>query len=265
MRTDTTAGAFEADLRRAVATALVLSSILLGAPVARAQELGWSGTIEASANILFGAARGRVAALKAGTQRADSTLEVQGDVLVSYADVRTEDEARQVTARAASASLGIDYRPFETVSPFWLGSVESSLQQRVDRRYRTGAGAKYTFFRQDGDDVSASLALLWEHTRTLDPQPPTPRTQTQARWSLRLRARRQLTETTRLEHVTFYQPAVEHFGRYSAESTTSLAVTITSRVAVTGTLRDRYDSEARSRGARSNHDGQLLFGARASF
>jgi hypothetical protein len=186
-------------------------------------------------------------------------------VLLSYADSRTEDDAREVTARATRLSLGVDHRPFATVSPFWFGSVESSLQQRVDRRYSTGAGAKYTFFRENEDDVSASLALLWEHTRALDPEPPTPLNRTQARWSLRVRARRQLTETTRLEHVTFYQPAVQRFGRYTAESTTSLAVTILTRVAVTATLRDRYDSEARSRGARSNHDGQLLFGARASF
>jgi hypothetical protein len=165
--------------------ALVLLPSIIRAPATRAQELGWSGAIEASANILFGAARGRLVALRAGTQRADSALEVQGDVLLPYADTRIEDEAGEVTARAVRASLGIDHRPFETLSPFWFGSVESSLQQRIDRRYSTGAGAKLTFFREEKDDVSASLALLWEHTRALDPEPSTPRTETQARWSLR--------------------------------------------------------------------------------
>lgn len=227
--------------------------------------MGWSGAIEASANVLFGAARGRLVALKAGTQRADSALEVQGDFLLSYADSRLEDEEREVTARAVRVSLGVDYRPFDRWSPFWFGTAESSLQQRIDRRYTTGAGAKLTFYREGDDDVSASLALLWEQTRALDPEPPRPFAETQARWSLRLRARRQLSEATRLEHVTFYQPAVAHFARYIVETTTSLALTITTRVALTGTLRDRYDSESRSRGARSNHDGQLLFGARASF
>jgi hypothetical protein len=245
--------------------ALLLSTSIIRAPATGAQEIGWSGAIEASANVLFGAARGRLIALRAGTQRADSALEVQADALLSYADAPTEDEEREVTARAVRVSLGADYRPFDRWSPFWFGTVESNLQQRIDRRYSTGAGAKLTLYREGDDDVSASLALLWEQTRPLDPPPLTTRTEGQARWSLRLRARRQLTETTRLEHVTFYQPAVERFARYIVETTTSLAVTITTRIALTGTLRDRYDSDARSRGARSNHDGQVLFGARASF
>jgi hypothetical protein len=248
-----------------VLIALLFLLGILHVPAAGAQDVGWSGAIEASANVLFGAARGRVAALEAGTQRTDSTLEVQGDFLLSYADSRTEDDEREVTARAVRVSLGVDHRPFERLSPFWFGSVESSLQQRIDRRYSTGAGAKLTFYREENDEISASLALLWEETRALDPSPPTPRTETQARWSLRLRARRQLAETASLEHVTFYQPAVERMARYMAVTSTSLAVTISTRIAFTGTLRDRYDSEARSRGARSNHDGQLLFGARATF
>jgi hypothetical protein len=251
---------------RATALSLLLGlPSIIRAPAIRAQEVGWSGAIEGSANVLFGAARERLVALKAGTQRADSALEVQGDFLLSYADSRREGEERTVTARAVRVSLGADYRPFDRWSPFWFGSVESSLQQRVDRRYSTGAGVKLTFFRDEGDDASASLAVLWEQTRARDPEPPTPFSETQARWSLRLRARRQLTETTRLEHVTFYQPAVDQLARYIVETTTSLAVTITTRIALTGTLRDRYDSEARVRGARSNHDGQVLFGARAHF
>jgi hypothetical protein len=265
MPLDTTLCAAAPSCRRAMRIALLFLASIIRAPTTDAQAAGWSGAIEANANILFGAAQGRLVALRAGTQRADSTLELEADVLFSYADTRTEDDGREVTARATRVSLGTDYRPRDRVSPFWFGSVESSLQQRLARRYTTGAGAKLTMYREGDDDVSVSLALLWEQARTLDPEPPAPRTETQARWSLRVRARRQLTETTRLEHVTFYQPAVAHLARSIAESTTSLAVSILARVALTTTLRDRYDSEARQRGARSNHDGQLLFGVRASF
>jgi hypothetical protein len=264
MQLDTTSKAATGRRRWAMRIALLFLPSIIRAPAIGAQDVGWTGAIEASANVLFGAARGRLVALEAGAQRADSTLEVQADVLLSYADARTEDEEREVTARAVRLSFGVDYRPFERLSPFWFGTVESSLQQRIDRRYSTGVGTKLTFYREEEDDVSASLALLWEQTRALDPEPPTPLSATQARWSLRVRVRRQLTETTRLEHVTFYQPVVERLERYTAESTTSLAVTINARLALTGTFRDRYDSEARSRGARSNHDGQVLFGARAS-
>jgi hypothetical protein len=71
---------------------------------------------------------------------------------------RSDRGEREVTARALRVSLGADYRPFERLSPFWFGSAESSLQQRLDRRYRTGAGAKRTFYREGEDDISAATA-----------------------------------------------------------------------------------------------------------
>lgn len=104
-------------------------------------------------------------ALKAGTQRADRMVEMQGDLLLTYADARTEDDEREVTARALRVSLGADYRPFERVSPFWFGSAESSLQQRIDRRYSTGAGAKLTLYREEEDDVSAGGDDQYPHCR----------------------------------------------------------------------------------------------------
>lgn len=143
---------------------LFLPSIIR-APTLQAQEVGWSGAIEASANVLFGAARGRVVALKAGTRRADRMVEMQGDLLLTYADARTEDDEREVTARALRVSLGADYRPFERVSPFWFGSAESSLQQRIDRRYSTGAGAKLTLYREEEDDVCAGGDDQYPHCR----------------------------------------------------------------------------------------------------
>ena len=86
-----------------------------------------------------------------------------------------------------------------------------------------------------------------------------------ARWSLRARTRQKLTDGVRFSHVTFYQPSVERLGRFTINSTTSLAANLTSAMALTITFQDTYDSEARSRGARSNNDGQLLFGIRAGF
>jgi hypothetical protein len=231
-----------------------------------AQELGWSGTTEASANVIFGAARGRLAAFAAGVSRADSVLEVRSDVVFGYADARgTDDSRNRVTARHWRASLGFDRHPFATLSPFAFGSVEASLQQRIRDRVAGGAGAKVTLHRDGDDDVSASLALLWERTRALDPRPDLAEVTTRTRWSLRVRVRRKLTTTLHLSHVTFYQPSTDALGRYTATSNTSLARTVNERLSLTVTLRDQYDSEAERRGARSNHDGQLLFGARASF
>jgi hypothetical protein len=86
------------------------------------------------------------------------------------------------------------------------------------------------------------------------------------RWSLRARYRRRIAPTVRLTHVTLYQPTVDApVARATAESTTILAVDVRPGLAFTATLRDRFDSEARRRGARSDHDGQVLFGVRAAF
>ena len=95
--------------------------------------------------------------------------------------------------------------------------------------------------------------------------PGLPRTNVLSRTSLRARTRQKLTDAVRFSHTTFYQPSVERMGRFTVNSTTALAASLTSAVALTITFQDTYDSEARGRGARSNNDGQLLFGIRAGF
>jgi hypothetical protein len=249
---------------RAAWAALGLCSAALAAPLG-AQTLGWSGTAEASGNLFFGAARGRLASLAAGAARADSGLEVRADALLTYADARDEDGVASVTARATRVSLALDARPFARLSPFAFGGAETSLQQRVALRVSGGAGAKRTFYRHGDDDVSFSLALLGERTRVLHPEPGAPTDVSRARWSARLRVRRQLGAGLRVTHVTFYQPAVDRVDRYVVDSQTALALTLTKVLAATVTLRDRYDSEATARGARSDHDGQVVFGLRATF
>lgn len=248
-----------------LAAAVLRIAALLTPRAAEGQSSGWGGTIEGSANVLFGAARGRLVSFSTSGERADSAVEVQADLVFSYADTRLQDGRREVTARSSRISLGVDYRPLARLSPFWFGSTESSLQQRIARRYGSGAGVKLTHYRRGDDDVSTSLALLGEHTRALDPDSTTPRSVTRVRWSLRFRVRKQLAENVRFSHVTFYQPSVARLGRYIADTNTSLAVALNETLALTATLRDRYDSDAAQRAAPSNHDGQLLFGLRASF
>lgn len=240
-------------------------------PQAAAPPGSWRRTVEGSGNVLFGSARGRLVAGRAGAERADSILEFSVDGNFTYADTRTEDAGdglggrREVTARSSRAAIALDYRPFAQVSPFWFGATETSLQQRVARRWSSGAGAKLTLYRRDENEASVSLAMLYERTRALNPDSLTPAVDTRARWSLRTRFRRRLAPQVFLSHLTFYQPTVGRLGRYTADSNTSIDVTLVEGLALTTTLRDRYDSEARRRGAISNHDGQLLFGLKASF
>jgi hypothetical protein len=188
------------------------------------------------------------------------------ELQAGYGDaVGTEaDAVRRVVVRSARLSGGVDWRPLARDSPFTFGLVESSLQQRIAWRASGGVGAKHTLWRRGArEDVSASLALLAERTRALDG--PTEAAGTRVRWSLRARARRQLDPRWRLSHVTFWQPTVNRPARFTVETTTELANALRAGLELTASLRDRYDREARRRGARSNHDGQLLFGLRARF
>jgi len=230
------------------------------------ETAGWQRSAQISANVWYGGAHTRVVSSELSVGHADSSFSVRGGMRFGYADDRDADGPRRVTARATEASLGIDYRPFDRWSPFLLGGGETNLQQRIAQRLSVGAGAKLTLLHKNRDDLSLSLALLSEQTRALAPADSVARVATRTRWSLRFRYRRQLTPTLWVSHVTFYQPAVSLPGaRYTADATTQLEAAVTSVVSLTATLRNRYDSEARLRGAQSNNDGQFLLGLRARF
>jgi hypothetical protein len=232
---------------------------------AGAQETIWNRTVEASANLLFGAAEGRVGALAAAVARADSALDLRAEVRFSYSDAQDSDGNVSVTARSSRLTLGIDHHPFAQFSPFAFGTAESSLQQRIAQRYSAGGGAKLRLVPPGDNETSVSLALLWEQTQALNPGPDDDPRTTLARWSLRFRANRRLTSAVQLTHVTLWQPATKDLGLYTTETTTGLAVALNSSLSLTLTVRDKYDSQSVVRGAASNHDGQLLFGVRAKF
>lgn len=246
---------------------IVMAAGVLVPTLVPAQARSWEGAVDASGSVLFGNASDHLVSAQLQVARADSTLEVRTDARFTYAASRVDRGERRVTGRTALVSLGVDYHPLHRYSPFWFGSVESSLQQQIARRVATGAGAKLTFHHRDADEASLSLALLGEQTRARrrgaggEVRGPTWRT----RWSLRARTRKQLTTMLRATHVTLYQPAVDRIDRYTIVSTSTLAAALTSTVALTATFHDTYDSEARSRGAVSNNDGQMLFGVRAEF
>ena len=244
-----------------------LGARALGAQVAGEDSTArWRGTGELAGTVLFGAARQRTVAGTVAAGRGDRVRAERVELQAGYGDaVGTEaDAVRRVVVRNARLSGGVDWRPSDRVSPFTFALVESSLQQRIAQRASGGVGAKYTIWRRGtAEDLSASLALLAEETRALDG--PSAGDGTRVRWSLRLRARRQLDARWRLTHVTFWQPTVNRVQRFTVETTTQLASALRDGLELTASLRDRYDSEARRRGARSNHDGQLLFGVRVRY
>ncbi len=198
---------------------------------------------------------------------------MRAEFLTAYGDARDANDVRRVVSRTVRLAAGADLDPAARLSTFALGDAETNFQQRIALRVGGGVGAKRTFWRPPvadpafAEDASLSLALLGERTRALDGVGGVAGgAGTRVRWSLRARWRRRLAPGLRLTHVTLYQPTVDApAARATAESTTIVAVDVRAGVALTATLRDRFDSEARRRGARSNHDGQALFGVRAAF
>lgn len=241
------------------------ATLLLAVTPLHAQELGLNGVAEANVSFFFGNTREWLVAGRSQLAYADSAVELHGEVRASYAESATDSGNTTVSARSWFGSLGVDLSPFATLSPFVLGSVETSLQARIARRYTGGFGGKLSFVRSTKNELSTSFALLWEQTRALDGEPTDDLTTSRLRWSARLQVKRQLDERLRLTHVTFYQPSVREPEQFTVSSTSTLSLDLTKTLALVTTLQDNYDSEARKRGARSNNDGQLLLGLRARY
>jgi hypothetical protein len=242
-----------------------IALLLFSTTTLRAQSLGWSGNVEGRASLFFGNTSQWLVAGRSQLVHKDSTLEIRGEMQADYAESVADSGRSVVSARSWLGSLGVDFRPYARVSPFAMGSVQASLQQRLARRYSGGLGGKVVIVDGNDNELSTSAALLWERTVPLSASATSTQPGDLMRWSVRLRVKRRLNDRLLFTHVTFYQPSVQETSRFTVNSTTSLVLDLTKKLALTGTLTDTYDSEARSRGARGNNDGQMLLGMRAKF
>lgn len=91
-------------------TFAVLAAVLAaaGARHARAQQLGWHTTIDASGNMLFGNAQDRLFAGRLQVGRADSTIEVRSAARFTYAE-STDDEGTRPLALRDLPTIVIPY------------------------------------------------------------------------------------------------------------------------------------------------------------
>lgn len=247
-------------LRSVLSCAFVTCCLLASRPV-RAQQLGWHGSGEVSGTLLFGSSSDRLALFRFAGARSDSLVELRADGRFSYGDGESEGGDRVVNARSVGISGGADLLPFGHVSPFTLASYESSLQSRIAARVSGGVGTKLTLHRADDAEASLSLAVLLERTRSLTGDSiPGNLVAWRNRWSLRFRVRQRITHDVSLSHTTFYQPTIDRMSRFTVNSVTSIDTKLTARLSLRLSLEDRYDSEARSRGASSDSEGQVLLG-----
>jgi hypothetical protein len=140
-----------------------------------------------------------------------------------------------VVARNHFGSLAVDLDPRAVVSPFLFVDAEHDRFKRLDARNCSGAGARYTPYRpaRTSGEVSISLAMLLQYESRIaareDPRPPSG---TLARASPCLRGSKELPSGVRLQHLWFYQPAVDRLADYLLRTENGVRVALNRRLAL---------------------------------
>jgi len=239
--------------------------LLLGpfaAPLS-AQGLGRHLKAEANASLSFGNVDQSTMLTRLGASTVDSTLELSTDGFFTYGETRV-DGVPSVNKRSWGGSLNADIHPFAHVRPFALFSIESSLEKRIIRRYSGGGGAKLVFVKRDGLSSDLSIALLAERTVTA-PSDTEHVESAYARYSARYRFERKIDDRVTVSLLTFYRPELKVMRRFTSTVNVAGTYKLARALALKASFVDNYDSEARGRGARSNNDGDVLFGLMATF
>ena len=227
---------------------------------AQVGELSVEG--EVGVAVFFGNTSQSTITARVAAERVDSRRELAVDGLFSYGEATDTAGNDFVNKRLWAVGLSFTHAPLAAWSPFVFGRLESSYEKRIDLRYNLETGIRHTLVRDARSQIDVSLALLAERTSsTAGVTEP----ELLARWSVRLRARRELLEDrVSVGSETFCRPSLGGPGEFTLATTNTVAVQLNDRVSLRLTFLDNYDSEASGRGARSNNDGQLLFGVLSS-
>jgi hypothetical protein len=243
--------------RSAVLCILVVPALLAAQAPARKIEGELSG------NLFFGNTRQVLASLRGDHERLDSVFAFRVQSRFNYGETTTDIAGTVVSKRSWNAGSSYDFHPFADLSPFIRASVESSLENRIERRYSAGAGSRINVVRKPATDVIFSLGANGERTEPM--QPSTLAATTLARGIASIRLRRDLTATMSLTNESAYQPALTEGGDYTVQSVTTLKTRLARFAALTFSFRDNFDSRATARGARTNNDGEVLVGLLTTF
>lgn len=216
-------------------SALAILLALVAAPVGaqEAPEDSWN----AEAGLTLQASGGNES-LTAFTTTLGLT-HLRTDVFEFSTDVRfrygqsTVDSTTETVAENYRANMSMDLWPEATWSPFVFATAERDPIKKLQARVNGGAGAKRTFWQEDWSEISLSGAVLYSY-ENLDVADSlgTGITQT-ARWSWRIRGRKELGEGTRLEQTVFFQPAWDRLADYQLESLTRVRVALNESLSFT--------------------------------
>ena len=244
---------------------LLLAALLL-VPIAAEAQPKRKIEGEIAGSYFFGNTRQTVASTRAQYERSDSGFTFRILSRFNYGELTQDLVGTTVNKRSWEAGTNYDYRPYADFSPFVKAMMESSLENRIQRRVSAGVGSRYNVVRTAATDVIFSLGAAGERTDPLVPAgaPPVEAT-TLARGSTELRLRREFSPTVGFTSETRYQPALTESDDYTITTINSLKVRLARFAALTLTLRDNYDNQAVTRGARVNNDGEFLVGLLTTF
>lgn len=256
-------------VRRAAAlVSLALVGALFPSQRLGAQETRWEKTLDIAGNYLYGNNDQLIFSTRAGISRRDTLVgvRVEGRYLIGVASVNGD---RRMDRRSWSINGSIDRRPEDTHTQFVLASVEQSFELRINNRVNAGVGYKYVIDCDTTYKLDASVAVVGEWSTLPEARTPVSsdllaRRQL-VRLSNRVRFRNQFTDRMNVDHVTWVRPQVNDWTDLLASSLTSVGYVLTTHASLRLSFQNDYDSNSRSRGARSNHNGQILVGVAARF
>lgn len=220
----------------------------------------WNLKSELGANVFFGATdQTTVAFTTTGGYEAAHWL-WSGRIGYDYGEAQDQEGVVSVNKRSWIAAVSLDYLPGGAWTPFVMGTVESSLERQIYRRYSGGAGVRWIPIDEGGKKLDFGLGAKVERTEPRVEAGETAETTTLGRWYTEGKLDWPIVEDrVTFNLYTFYQPEIGDFGNYTVDVDTGITFALVDAVALRVSLLDRYDSKAEERGARSNNDGRLLF------
>lgn len=198
----------------------------------------WAADVGFSLNTSGGNERLTMLTSEVGLSHLETSV-YRADVGGRFRYGRSEGEE---VARNLRGTTSIDILPEARWSPFLFATAENDPFKKLEARLNGGSGVKRTFWRNGWGEVSLSGAALYSYENLTVADSLGDGISQTARWSWRARARKEIGDGRRLEHVTFYQPEWDDYGDYLLESRTSARWTLTRSLAFLTTFLYERDS-----------------------
>ena len=224
----------------------------------------WAFESEIGASVFFGASDQTTVAVKLGADRSATAFELENDFAFVYGEAANDAGERFVNRRLWEVSSNLSFREYSRVNPYLFGSALSSLEKKIHRRYKGGAGAKVTALDSEVSQLDFGMAMLAE--MTVEDCPDNGDQQLLARWSGEMDYRRTFSDERVVVAAELeYNPVFDEFANFTINAESSVAFQLTEIVSLKLSVVDQYDSRAEKRGARSNNDGRVLFSVLSAF